>query len=246
MPTPSGRYIDTGGTDLDRTAAPVGCGTARGTTGSQPLVSPGPVSTVAGEDAVLAYIAKCRSGLAASAASRPRPRRISGSPNPTRGRVSRHASKARRLREGVEQVVLDTRMALTAEDVLAQVPYARTLGVQFGDFTSARVCGVLALTPELSTVGGGMHGGALMGLADVCAAVCATLNGPQGAVPATATSATQFMQPMRSAATAVATALHVGRASVIVEVDVTDEAGQLCVRVTQTVTVRVPSGPAPT
>jgi len=142
--------------------------------------------------------------------------------------------------------VLDTSMALTAEDVLAQVPYARTLGVQFGDFTSARVCGVLALTPALSTVGGGMHGGALMGLADVCAAVCATLNGPQGAVPATATSATQFMQPMRSAATAVATALHVGRASVIVEVDVTDEAGQLCVRVTQTVTVRVPSGPAPT
>ncbi len=139
-------------------------------------------------------------------------------------------------------------MALSAEDVLSQVPYARTLGVEFGDFTAARVCGVLALTPELSTVGGGMHGGALMGLADVCAAVCATLNGPEGAVPATATSATQFMRPMRSRATAAATALHAGRASVTVQVDITDEAGQLCVRVTQTVTVRVPSdfGPART
>lgn len=81
-----------------------------------------------------------------------------------------------------------------------------------------------------------------MGLADVCGAVCATLDGPAGGVQATTTSATQFLRPMRTAASAHATPMHVGRGSVVVQVDVADDGGRLCVRVTQTVSVRVGAG----
>lgn len=74
---------------------------------------------------------------------------------------------------------------LEAEDVYALAPYAKTLGVVFEEISEAGVRARLVHDLSLSTVGGGLHGGALMGLADVCAAVCAALNGPAGAAPAT-------------------------------------------------------------
>ena len=121
-------------------------------------------------------------------------------------------------------------MSITAEDVYALAPYARTLGVRFTDLSGPEVLAELTFHPSLSTVGGGLHGGALMGLADVAAAV----NAVPGAAPATTTSATQFLRPVRSDALARAVVLHTGRSGVVVQVDVTDTEGQLCVRVTQT------------
>lgn len=123
------------------------------------------------------------------------------------------------------------------EEIYDRVPYIRTLGVTLTAIETERIRAELAYSPSLSTVGGGLHGGALMGLADITAAVCASA-ATGGGLPATATSATQFLRPIRSAATAVATPLHIGRTTVTVQVDITDDAGQLCVRVTQTVSVR--------
>ena len=42
-------------------------------------------------------------------------------------------------------------MAITAEDVFKQVPIARTLGIEFQEFTPAQVVGILPLARELST-----------------------------------------------------------------------------------------------
>lgn len=52
-----------------------------------------------------------------------------------------------------------------ADDVYALAPYARTLGVEFGELRAETpVSAHLAYRPELSTTNGGLHGGALMGL----------------------------------------------------------------------------------
>ncbi len=128
---------------------------------------------------------------------------------------------------------------LAAEDVYALAPYARTLGVVFDEMTPAGVRATLAHDHSLSTVGGGLHGGALMGLADVSGAVCAALNGPAGAAPATVESTTHFLRPARTDVIATARPLRVGRNTVI-EVDVHDSEGELCARVTQVVTAVKP------
>ncbi|MFE2214369.1 PaaI family thioesterase [Streptomyces canus] len=131
---------------------------------------------------------------------------------------------------------------LEAEDVYALAPYAKTLGVVFEEISEVGVRARLVHDLSLSTVGGGLHGGALMGLADVCAAVCAALNGPVGAAPATVESSTHFLRPARTSVVATARPLRVGRNSVV-EVNIHDDEGELCARVTQVVTAVKPKAP---
>ncbi|MFF7794636.1 hotdog fold thioesterase [Streptomyces sp. NPDC007991] len=136
-------------------------------------------------------------------------------------------------------------LTLDAEEVYALAPYAKTLGVVFDEISAVSVRATLAHDHSLSTVGGGLHGGALMGLADVCAAVCAALNGPTGAAPATVESSTYFLRPAHTDVVATAVPLRVGR-NTVVEVDVHDAGGELCARVTQVVTtVRPRAGSQP-
>ncbi|MFE9649850.1 PaaI family thioesterase [Streptomyces sp. NPDC006365] len=130
-------------------------------------------------------------------------------------------------------------LTLEAEDVYALAPYAKTLGVVFEEITEVSVQARLAHDLSLSTVGGGLHGGALMGLADVCAAVCAALNGPAGAAPATLESSTHFLRPAHTSVVATARPLRLGR-NTVVEVNVHDDKGELCARVTQVVTTIKP------
>ncbi|KAA0921484.1 PaaI family thioesterase [Streptomyces apricus] len=137
--------------------------------------------------------------------------------------------------------------ALSADEVYALAPYAKTLGVVFDEIAATGVRATLAHDLSLSTVGGGLHGGALMGLADVCAAVCAALNGPAGAGPATVESTTHFLRPARTDVVATARPLRVGR-NTVVEVDIHGTGGELCARVTQVVTavrMQVPDEPSP-
>jgi 1,4-dihydroxy-2-naphthoyl-CoA hydrolase len=134
-------------------------------------------------------------------------------------------------------------MSITAEDVYALAPYAETLGVTFETMTPAELRTGLSFTQALSTTGGSLHGGALLGLADVSAAVCAVLNGPPGALPATADSTARFLRPVHGDATAVARPVHVTRSRVVVEVQVFDAAGDLCVTVSQAVALLGPRAP---
>nr|WSZ19531.1 hotdog fold thioesterase [Streptomyces canus] len=130
-------------------------------------------------------------------------------------------------------------MTVTAEEIYAVAPFAETLGVRFTSISAPEVRAQLDCTSALSTLGGGLHGGALMGLADVAAAVCAAVNGPEEAWPATMQSNTLFLRPVRGAgAFATARPLHTGRNTVTVEVDINDEQDVLCVRNTQVVAVR--------
>jgi uncharacterized protein (TIGR00369 family) len=130
-------------------------------------------------------------------------------------------------------------MTLTEQDIHALAPFAGTLGIRFGSLQADVVTARLPCTTAHSTVGGALHGGALMGLADVAGAVCATLNGSGDTFPATMESSTHFLRPVHGAgAFATSRPLHVGRSTVAVEIDIRDDEDRLCVRVTQLVALR--------
>lgn len=98
--------------------------------------------------------------------------------------------------------------------------------------------------PGLCTVGGVLHGGVVMALADSAGGACAWLNRPAGTETTTVESKTNFLGAVRSGTvTATARPLHVGSTTVVVETTVTDDAGRPVAKVTQTQLVLRPSGP---
>jgi 1,4-dihydroxy-2-naphthoyl-CoA hydrolase len=127
-------------------------------------------------------------------------------------------------------------VTITEEQVHGLAPFTKTLGVELVEATAERVVAALAVTPERCTVGSTLHGGALMGLTDSAAAVCAVLNLPTGAAGTTTIAATtNFLRPAPlGRVTATARPLHRGCTTVVLEVDVHDDAGRLVARTTQT------------
>jgi uncharacterized protein (TIGR00369 family) len=93
----------------------------------------------------------------------------------------------------------------------------------------------MAWAPDRCTTGGILHGGVLMALADSLGGICAFLNLPPGALTATTSSATVFTRAVRAGeVTAVTRPLHVGRTVIVVQTDLTDDAGRRVAQVTQT------------
>lgn len=131
-------------------------------------------------------------------------------------------------------------MQITEEAVYELAPYAKTLGVHFATIAPDQVIAQLDFDDSLSTVGGGLHGGALMALADVAAAVVATA-AANGLLPATTESSTHFLEPVRGRATATAVPLRVGRSQVLVDIKVRNDDGVLCVQTIQTVALIRPT-----
>lgn len=115
------------------------------------------------------------------------------------------------------------------------VPYTKTLAMTFPVIGAGLVEAQVEVARELSTVGGGLHGGAILSLADAAAAVLATVTHDDGAMPATADSSAHFLAPVKGSAVARATPLRAGRGAVVVRVEVLDGDGTLCAVVTQTV-----------
>ena len=77
---------------------------------------------------------------------------------------------------------------------LATMPFAVATGIELESATADEVRGRLAWADDRCTIGGLMHGGALMTLADSVGAVCAFLNLPAGASTSTIESKTNFMR----------------------------------------------------
>ncbi|MET9813253.1 PaaI family thioesterase [Streptomyces sp. NPDC006355] len=129
------------------------------------------------------------------------------------------------------------------EALLRAVPFAGELGIALEEAAPARVEAALAWAPELCTVGGVLHGGALMALADTAGAVCAFLNLPPGASTSTVESKTNFFRAVRSGTVrAEAHPVHVGRSFIAVRTDLRDESGTLVGQTTQTQAVLAGAG----
>ena len=107
--------------------------------------------------------------------------------------------------------------------LLASMPFSVACGVRLEAASPELVSGRLEWAPERCTAGGVLHGGALMTLADSVGAVCAFLNLPQGAGTSTIESKTNFFRAVRDGhVTAIATPVHVGRSTIVVQTDLRD------------------------
>ncbi len=115
------------------------------------------------------------------------------------------------------------------------IPFAKTLGIEVVADRPEEVRCRLEWSDGLSGAGVGLHGGAIMALADITGGVCAFLNLPEGAVGTTTIeSKTNFLRAVRSGhVEALSRPLHAGRSVVVVETDVIDAEGRLVARVTQ-------------
>ncbi|MFF0498688.1 PaaI family thioesterase [Nocardia aobensis] len=116
------------------------------------------------------------------------------------------------------------------------MPFTEKLGVEVLEHGPKLVRSRLAWDESLCTLGGALHGGVLMSLADATGAVCAYLNLPEGKQGTTTVeSKTNFLRAVRSGyAVASSTPLHAGRSFIVVETEIHDEAGKLVGKVTQT------------
>jgi 1,4-dihydroxy-2-naphthoyl-CoA hydrolase len=120
-------------------------------------------------------------------------------------------------------------------DLAASIPFAATIGVEIDAASAEQVRGRLPWAAERCTSFGVLHGGAVMAFADTLGAVCAFLNLPEGAGTTTIESKTNFFRGVRAGMVhGTASPLHVGRTTIVVQTDLTDDAGKRVAQVTQT------------
>ena len=109
------------------------------------------------------------------------------------------------------------------------------LGLRFVEATADRVIAELTIRDDLRTVGGALHGGTLMALADTVGATATVLNMPAGAGTTTLESKTNFFAAGRAGIVrAETTPLHRGSRTQVWQTRVTDEAGRLLSQTIQT------------
>jgi len=102
------------------------------------------------------------------------------------------------------------------------------LGIRIVETTPDRVVAELTIRDDLRTVGGALHGGTLMALADTVGAVATFVNLPTGATTTTLESKTNFFAAGRNGLVrAEATPLHRGKRTHVWQTRVTDESGRL-------------------
>ncbi len=114
-------------------------------------------------------------------------------------------------------------------------PYIGELGIVATVVEADRVEATAEWKPERCTAGGTLHGGFLMAVADSVGAMCATLHLPDGAGTSTIESKTNFFRACTGGTiTSVATPVHVGRRTIVVQTDISRDDGKLVSRTTQT------------
>ena len=105
---------------------------------------------------------------------------------------------------------------------------AELLGIRVVEATNERVVAELTIRDDLTTVGGSLHGGTLMALADTIGATATMLNLPTGAGTTTMESKTNFFAGARAGVVrAESTPLHRGKRTMVWQTRVTDDTGRL-------------------
>ncbi len=132
-------------------------------------------------------------------------------------------------------------MHLTTTTMHVLMPFTATLEIELVAAAKEEVRAVLTWVPERCTVGGALHGGVLMALADSAGAACAALHLPDGAGTSTIESKTNFFRGVTGGhVEAVARPLHAGRSTIVVQTDLYDADGHRVGQTTQTQAVLPP------
>jgi uncharacterized protein (TIGR00369 family) len=115
------------------------------------------------------------------------------------------------------------------------------LGMRFVETTPDRLVAELTIRPDLTTIGGRLHGGTLMAFADTVGATATFLNLPPGASTTTLESKTNFFAAgISGVVRAECTPLHRGKRTHVWQTRVTDAEGRLLAQTIQTQMVLMP------
>lgn len=120
--------------------------------------------------------------------------------------------------------------------IRAAMPFTDLLGLRMVSADSTEVVGEAMWTPDRCTVGGALHGGYLMALADSVAATLTSLLLPTDASGTTTVeSKTNFFRAVREGmVTITARPVHAGRSTIVVQTDISDESNRIISRTSQT------------
>jgi putative phosphoribosyl transferase len=193
------------------------------------------------DDEVVALLQAARARQAEQVRERPAEEPEEQVPEPVTGSQAEPGISADPLAEHAPEPAADARSTdpgggrAELDGLVDMMPFAAGLDIIVDAAAPDEVRGRMPWAPERCTTGGILHGGALMALADSLGGICTFLNLPPGALTATTSSATVFTRAVRSGeVTAVTRPLHVGRSTIVVQTDLTDDAGRRVAQVTQT------------
>lgn len=131
---------------------------------------------------------------------------------------------------------IDHDLTATLHEQMPLSHHNQVIGVAADD---AAVVMTAEWRPEFCGIGGVLHGGYLMAMADGAGATLAFVNLPPGASTTTVESKTNFFRPVTAGSvTATATLVHKGHTTMVVQTDITNDQGALVSRTLQTQAVR--------
>lgn len=125
---------------------------------------------------------------------------------------------------------------MDANEIVAAMPLARSLGITVTDAQADRVIAELVVREDHCTTGHTMHGGAIMAFADTLGAIGTVLNLREGQSTTTVESKTNFFAgaPVGTRVLGESVPLHRGRRTQVWETRLTNDNGRLIAKVTQT------------
>jgi len=125
-----------------------------------------------------------------------------------------------------------------------QPPFAKLMGLKSVDVTRDRVVAEVVVREELTNRNGGLHGGAVIGIADNLGGTATFVNMPAGAGTTTIESKTNFFAAVPAGDTirAECTPLHRGRTTMVWQTRIIRGDGRLAAIVTQTQLITAPRG----
>jgi uncharacterized protein (TIGR00369 family) len=123
-----------------------------------------------------------------------------------------------------------------------QPPFARLMGIKLVEISRDKVVAEVVVREELTNRNGGLHGGAVMGIADNMGGTATFLNMPAGAGTTTIESKTNFFAAVPAGDTirAECTPLHRGRTTMVWQTRIIRSDGRLAAIVTQTQLITSP------
>jgi len=115
------------------------------------------------------------------------------------------------------------------------MPLAKKLGLEVLEGSPEKAVTRALWDADHCTAGGILHGGYYMAIADTTGAACAGMSLPQGAMMTTIESKTNFFRGVASGVIiATAIPVHIGRTTIVVQTDITNDKGKLVSRTIQT------------
>jgi 1,4-dihydroxy-2-naphthoyl-CoA hydrolase len=135
----------------------------------------------------------------------------------------------------------DRRIQAIAAD---QPPFAKLMGLNLIEVSRDRVVAEIVVREELTNRNGGLHGGAVMGIADNMGGTATFLNMPPGTGTTTIESKTNFFAavPAGDTVRAECTPLHRGRTTMVWQTRIIRSDGRLAAIVIQTQLITAPRG----